>query len=284
MKRSNPGPDGDRLADVRAAVGQEVSDPEEQRQLMALADGLDRHYRGRQRGAWVFTAGVAAAAAALLVGGTYMLLNRPLAPVSPAGKGSVAPLAVAGAVPMATEVPAAHLVPAYRPAGLAPNTLVGLMATKLGSGSTAVLVWNMQGTAAPLEEVVVPAAHDLLVPSVMRPAWWFVTSRKVAAQGPSWATARNLIGRQQPPALAFVALPSGSFPGLPTVPIHYAAGVSHFTGGRLLLVQVKGLDPSYWLVNTNGQVVAVGPTLAEPLSSYGPVQHGLAALERLVGL
>ncbi len=276
------GVDDDRLADVRAAVDEEVSDPEEQRQLMALADGLDRHYRGQARGAWGFTAGVAAAAVALLVGGTYALLNRPQAPVSPAA-GSPAP-AVTATVPMATEVPAAKIASAYRPAGLALNTTMGLMAGRLADGDTAVLVWNMGQSAGPLEEVVLPNANAILTPSQEQTAWFPVASGKLAAQGPSWATVLTLMRRAEPPALSFVALPSGSFPGLPAVPIDYGSGVSHLTGGRLVLVKVAGLDPAYWLINTNGRVMAVGRTLAAPMSSYGPVQQGLPALEQLLGL
>ncbi len=274
----------DRLADVRAAVDEEVSDPEEQRQLMALADGLDRHYRGRKRGAWGFTAGVAAAAVALLVGGAYALLNHPLAPVSPAS-GSP-PAAVTAAVPMAAELPAAKIAAAYRPAGLAPNTTMGLMAGRLADGDTAVLVWNMSGTAAPLEEVVLPSANAILTPSVEQTAWFPVTARKLAGQGSSWASVLMLMGRGAPPALSFVALPSGSFPGFsaPAVPIHYAPGVSHLTGGRLILIKVSGLNPAYWLINTDGQVMAAGQTTAAPLASYGAVQQGLPALEHLLGL
>lgn len=278
--------DDDRLADVRAAVDEEVSDPEEQRQLMALADGLDRHYRGRKRGAWGFTAGVAAAAVALLVGGAYALLNHPLAPVSPAN-GSP-PAAVSAAVPMATELPAAKIAAAYRPAGMAPNATMGLMAGRLADGATAVLVWNMNGTAAPLEEVVLPNANAILSPSVEQTAWFPVTARKLAVDGPSfsWVTVLKLMAQGTPPQLSFVALPSGSFPGFsaPTVPIRYAPGVSHLTGGRLILIKVSGLNPAYWLINTDGQVMAAGQTTAAPLSSYGTVQQGLPALEHLLGL
>ncbi len=297
--------DDDRLADVRAAVDEEVSDPEEQRQLMVLADDLDRHYRGQKRGAWGFTAGVAAAALVLLVGGSYELLNRPLIPVSPAA-GSPA-LAVTAAVPMATEVPAGKIASAYRPAGLALNTTVGLMAGRLADGDTAVLVWNMSESAGPLEEVVLPNANAILTPSQEKTAWfpvasgkaaalgpswpsqektaWFpVVSGRLAALGPSWATVLTLMHRGEPPALSFVALPSGSFPGLPAVPIHYVSGVSPLTGGRLVLVKVAGLDPAYWLINTNGRVMAVGSTLAAPMSTYGTVQQGLPALEQLLGL
>ena len=275
--------DDDRLADVRAAVDAEVSDPEEQRQLMALADGLDRHYRGQKRGAWGFTAGVAAAAVALLVGGAYALLNHPLAAVSPAS--GAPPAAVSAAVPMATELPAVKIAAAYRPAGLAPNTMMGLMAGRLADGNTAVLVWNMSGSAAPLEEVVLPNANAILVSSVEQTAWWPVTARKLAANGSSWVSVLRLMNQGTPPALSFVALPSGSFPGFsaPAVPIHYATGMSHLTGGRLILVKVAGLNPAYWLINTDGQVMAVGQTTAAPLSSYGTVQQGLPALEHLLG-
>ncbi len=274
----------DRLADVRAAVDEEVSDPEEQRQLMALADGLDRYYRRRQRGGWGFTAGVAAAAVALLVGGAYALLNRPLAPLS-AASGSP-PAAVAAAVPMATELPNAKIAAAFRPTGLAPNTMMGLMAGRLANGDTAVLVWNMSGSAAPLEEVVLPSASAILTPAVEQTAWWPVTAGKLAGQGPSWASVLTLMRRGSPPQLSFVALPSGSFPGFsaPAVPIHYAPGLSPLTGGRLILIKVSGLNPAYWLINTDGQVMAAGPTTAAPLSSYGTVQQGLPALEHLLGL
>ncbi len=280
--------DQDRLADVRAALDEEVSDLEEQRQLLAVADGLDRHYQGRRRGAWVFTAGAVAASLALLVGGAYAVLGQAHLTVPSTTQASAA--AVTAAVPMAASVPASKLNAAWRPTGVASNTPMGLLAGPLSDGDVAVVVWNFDANSTmPLEEVVVPTKSAILAPSVEQTAWIPVTSRQLFTNlGPTnvtgWGSVIRMWKLGQAPNISFAALPSGSFPGLPLVPIRYAAGTAKLAGGRLVLVEVPGVNPSYWLINTDGEVMAAGDTLPAPLASYAPVQHGVAALASLLNL
>jgi hypothetical protein len=288
----------DRLADIRQAVDEATADPEEQRQLLAVADELTRHYGGRRRGGWVFTAGAVAAAVGIMAVGAYTVLGRIHGPV-PSQKALGSGVAVVTSqVPYVTVTAVGKLAAAYRPQGMSPLAEVVLMKDKLANGDTAILVWNpASATTAPVEEVVVPTASAVFTSPGALFGGESVATRnlfllKTLAQGgagasrsgtKAWSAPESWVAQGQAPPLSLVLLPSGSFPGLPLIPIHYAPGVPELSGGRLVLVQVAGISPAYWLINTDGQVVAAGSNLAEPLSSYGPVQHGLAALEQLLG-